>query len=465
MLNGSFGRGLASLASNPYILTAMATVATALASILSMAIAGALTLAFGGAAIGLGAFLLKDEPKVRKVWGKTISDLKVKFSEAAKPLIPALEEAARMVGRLGDKFAPHFRKAMEDTEPIFTQFIGRLEGGIAKFGKRAWKPLMDGFNVLLEALPIESILNDWGRAFGRIGKLVRDHSEEIAFSLQVVSRMLTFVLDAIVGISEGGIAAFRGVTVAIGWVVKAVGYLTRGFMEAVGLILTGAAKAFGWIPGIGGKLERSARNFKQWGRTASKKLDDVGNNIKDLGKKMDRANSRNKLKVNISQWQRQLERAKAKLRTVPRSKQAKVRAEISQLQRKIRQAKAAVASLHGKTVTVRTNYVSTLSKNHFYKVPLMRASGGFVGAAAGGGPRSNRVMVGEQGPEIVDLPPGSRVRSNPDTRRIMGQGRGGGGLIHLTVNLGNERLGDLMIDPLRKTIKRRGGNVQAVLGQ
>ncbi|MFI6662518.1 phage tail tape measure protein [Streptomyces sp. NPDC050523] len=46
-----------------------------------------------------------------------------------------------------------------------------------------------------------------------------------------------------------------------------------------------------------------------------------------------------------------------------------------------------------------------------------KAAGGIVGAAASGGLRSGLTMVGEQGFELLDLPAGSRVWSNPDSRR------------------------------------------------
>ncbi|HEV2778813.1 MAG TPA: hypothetical protein VGX25_05375 [Actinophytocola sp.] len=56
------------------------------------------------------------------------------------------------------------------------------------------------------------------------------------------------------------------------------------------------------------------------------------------------------------------------------------------------------------------------------------AHGGIVGAghAAEGGPRSNQVLVGERGPEIVDLAPGSTVHSSPDSERMMASWMGGG---------------------------------------
>ncbi|CAM5434853.1 hypothetical protein SGLAM104S_09027 [Streptomyces glaucescens] len=48
-----------------------------------------------------------------------------------------------------------------------------------------------------------------------------------------------------------------------------------------------------------------------------------------------------------------------------------------------------------------------------------KASGGIVGAAASGGLRSNLTWVGEQGPELLDLPAGSRVWSNPDSCHLL----------------------------------------------
>ena len=47
-------------------------------------------------------------------------------------------------------------------------------------------------------------------------------------------------------------------------------------------------------------------------------------------------------------------------------------------------------------------------------------SGGGKGGKASGGAASGRTLVGEQGPEVVDLPAGSFVHNNAQTRRMMG---------------------------------------------
>lgn len=94
-----------------------------------------------------------------------------------------------------------------------------------------------------------------------------------------------------------------------------------------------------------------------------------------------------------------------------------------------------------------------------------KAAGGPVGAAAMGGPRNNLTWVGEAGPELVNLAPGSSVRPHANS---MGDARGPSGYgapINLTVMIGGVELGGALIDPLRHTIKNQGGNVQIVLGQ
>lgn len=117
-----------------------------------------------------------------------------------------------------------------------------------------------------------------------------------------------------------------------------------------------------------------------------------------------------------------------------------------------------------------------------------KASGGIVGAAASGGLRGGLTWVGEQEPELLDLPVGSRVWSGPDSRRkaqapwmsmlntprrSSGARRAaapaGGGWegrpIVVHVMLDGKVVARQIVDPFRAEIAHRGGNVQRVLGQ
>lgn len=91
------------------------------------------------------------------------------------------------------------------------------------------------------------------------------------------------------------------------------------------------------------------------------------------------------------------------------------------------------------------------------------AHGGVIGHAATGGVRNGMTMVGEHGPELVNLAPGSHVRSNPDTERLLGQGGNGGGST-LVLKSSGRRVDDMLIEILREAIHQRGGDPVTVLG-
>lgn len=117
---------------------------------------------------------------------------------------------------------------------------------------------------------------------------------------------------------------------------------------------------------------------------------------------------------------------------------------------------SAISSIPGKVSSAVSGAVSSLNPSNWF------AHGGVVGAAVGG-PRSGLVMVGEQGPELVSLPSGSTVHSNPDTQRMMsGVGGGGGGRLQIEWVGGNAS--DEFFTWLRRNIRIKGGNVQTVLG-
>ncbi|MFD5814420.1 phage tail tape measure protein [Streptomyces sp. NPDC127038] len=114
-----------------------------------------------------------------------------------------------------------------------------------------------------------------------------------------------------------------------------------------------------------------------------------------------------------------------------------------------------------------------------------KASGGIVGAAATGGIRSGLTWVGEQGPELAELPVGSRVLSNPDSMRRLalaqapwasmlntprrapaaagGAPAGGDGApLVIQLRIGDKDFGELWVDTGRKQVRARGG-IEATL--
>ncbi|MFD5506995.1 hypothetical protein ACFWIB_04360 [Streptomyces sp. NPDC127051] len=164
---------------------------------------------------------------------------------------------------------------------------------------------------------------------------------------------------------------------------------------------------------------------------------------------------------NMDDLQAKLNAARAQLATVPDSRRAELRASIGDLEAKVNRARADLNSLDDRTVYIRTIYQKFTEAHPGGQA---QAHGGVIGAAAGG-PRSRMTLVGEQGPELVDLAPGSRVRSNSDSRRIA-EGMGGGGREPIIIEFrsSGNRADDFLLESLRRSVREKGGDVQIVIG-
>ncbi|HUM06361.1 MAG TPA: phage tail tape measure protein [Terriglobales bacterium] len=217
---------------------------------------------------------------------------------------------------------------------------------------------------------------------------------------------------------------------AVIYILKYYRMMINAALEFVDVWIHAAAKAFGWVPGLGDKLKAAANAVDGFKNTVNNKFDSMITKVKSFDDNVNKASKERKLQVNISQWTSNLDKAKASLKSVPDSRKAKVLADIKDLENKIAQAKAELASLRSKTVTVNVRTVTTSSgevARHGF------ASGGIRGAASGG-PRSGLTLVGEDGPELADLPTGTRIRPSGETRRMLtGEGQRQGPLPALKV--------------------------------
>lgn len=100
------------------------------------------------------------------------------------------------------------------------------------------------------------------------------------------------------------------------------------------------------------------------------------------------------------------------------------------------------------------------------------AHGGVIGAistAASGGLRNGFTMVGEHGPELVDLPAGTNVHTAGDSMRMLAaaaNGMGGGQPMVINLEIDGHRVAQATLDPMRRIVwQQYGGNVQAAYGQ
>ncbi|MDJ1131772.1 hypothetical protein [Streptomyces iconiensis] len=123
-----------------------------------------------------------------------------------------------------------------------------------------------------------------------------------------------------------------------------------------------------------------------------------------------------KLRGDIKDWTAKLEAAKRRLKSVPPGKKAKLRAEIGDLLAKVRRARAALAKVTDKSVTIRTNYVSSVKAR---KGATFAPGGSYWGRRAKGGP----IKRASGGP-IQGFPGGGLLRgpgtSTSDSIPVMG---------------------------------------------
>jgi hypothetical protein len=194
------------------------------------------------------------------------------------------------------------------------------------------------------------------------------------------------------------------------------------------------------------KLGFDGSAFAAFGKSANSAADELqgmGGKLKGAKKELDKFGKETKKKLLIAEFKADKKDLDAKIRTakrqlndkdLTRERKAELTAKIDRLLAAKRRAQAAINSLHGKSVPLGAYWTGSKAVARARAAighGLTKATGGNVGgSAATGGERGNQVLVGEEGPEIVDLPMGSHVNSNADSRRMAGGSRGGGGGVH-----------------------------------
>ncbi|WP_371624043.1 hypothetical protein OG245_15130 [Streptomyces sp. NBC_01116] len=277
---------------------------------------------------------------------------------AVNRLLPAL---GRLGGEAGRAFGPLFGELLQFSGKATSALMDGL-GFAIKWLSPVFKDLSFGVKSVTSILSIlaptvrdtaSAIFGSFMPAFGEVDKAVgplqrlsntiRDNKGAIQeFARQAGTAMIT-VAGAVIEHMPAALGIFRMVT--------------GGMVTAMGGVLHGAAKTFGWIPGIGDKLKKADRSFSSFKDSYISGLKSAEAKTREFAAGALPKLEQGKLKMNISNWTSQIETAKAKLKSLPPDKQAKVRAEISDLQRKIASARATLSSLHDKTVTVTTRHV------------------------------------------------------------------------------------------------------------
>ncbi|MGW2932965.1 hypothetical protein ACWDA7_14105 [Streptomyces sp. NPDC001156] len=348
------------------------------------------------------------------------------WSEAMGPFVQqTLKLFGDVAGTAFDLLASGLRKA----SPLLHDLAAGLHGLRMVFADMA--PTFKDLGATI----IEAFLPVGGGGKGPLASLA-DSINNNKIAIQEAARVFANVVIDMVRVGVNSLSIL----------VHAFHIMASGVIAALGAVLTAADNAWGWLPGIGGKIHAARQAFDGFAANFNSKLgaaDAAASAFAaSVGPKLDSG----QLKLNISNWTQQIATAKqqlsdknlppekrvqlraiiadleakihnakgqlaampdsrqskirgnladlqAKLKTaegrldhVPDSRRAAIRAEISDLERKIRAARGELASLHDKTVTVTINGRATgINPAQYYSQGPHKRNGGLIPRYASGG--------------------------------------------------------------------------------
>lgn len=466
ILSDGLGQGIMNgfKAAGPVGMVILAGIIAGSVTLLAAALSGLLITAFGLAFVGIGAVSAFHSEKVKKQWKTTTDSMKKDFAHVGDGLIPVLDHALEKLQKMSHDFAPILKKSLEETAPATQKFVDSFMNGFKKFGANAFQPIMDAWNVFAPAFGKiwEGFMSNLGKAVGKMADLVKEHPTEIAFAIGVLLELIVKVVDLVTWLTEMWVAGMQTMGDAVGGVLSVVEVFIQIVMEMFGGIIHAMAAFTENIPGMGDAFKKADKDFQTFKDSFIGKIDTMKNKAYGLDDALNKANRKRILEADISKLQVQLGRARDDLKHTTGTKAtAKVKADISNLTRQLALAQGKLAAMNGKTATA---YMVTVLRTRDERASkTFKATGGVVGAAATGGVRSNMTMVGEHGPELVNLPPGSHVRSNPDSNRIL-DGQGSSTQATLEIKSSGRRADDMLLELLREAIHQRGGDPVRVLG-
>lgn len=300
---------------------------------------------------------------------------------------PAFGELIRMSGALTAGAIRVLAGAFTLLSPVFNEFSSSL--AIVRIGLSAVAQIASNVATVV----INSLIPSLGGIAGvegpvqRLADFFRANQGAITELVRVASQGILSFVAIVVGNLPAVIATFRAMAEVI--------------LNSFSVIVSGAAAAFGWIPGIGPQIKAANASFQGF-RT------NVLNSLSAAEAATNRfANAAlprlrdNRLRLDITNWTRQIAIARNQLsdRNIPPSKRTTLLATISDLQRKVRQANAelnSVARNRTVTVTFRGVFAATSADRNANGVPdsiERRATGGLIRGSGTGTSDSNLILA------------------------------------------------------------------------
>lgn len=459
---GIFSRAFGTaVSSNPYIgagiSAAVLGAVAVIGPIAGSALAGGIIGGLGTGLVGLGLFFAAKNKEVVEKWDKTTDHMSKKLTEISQPFVPVLLTGIDRIKNVFDTvLAPSLAGVFEKAAPAVDGLFASIEDGLKDPAvAKAIKDIGDAFVAIAEALTPE----------------VADIISSLAVSIGDLATTVSDNPDLFVKIIEGIFNLVNAVIYALGYLYLFAGWfenhpnLANNLLIAFGLIMSAASAAVLVILGVKWAWDQITH------LTADADIDISG----FLGGVADAisAGARFAARVFVAALGAStgpLGRAISTAIGLGRGWASKVfravlNADWGGVASALRNAISQGRSWAGRVFTATFNVKKTVTSVFKSLIPGF-ASGGVRGAghAAEGGPRGGLTLVGEQGPELLNLPAGSSVTPNGRTQSKMAGVSSSGGdtfIFQFPNYVGSQN--DLM-RAIRKAVRGEGGNVQKVLG-
>lgn len=522
---GSAARSLGPVASSFGIGLAL-QIASVAGPLITAGIGGAVLAGAGLGVAGLGAVLVKENPRVKQAASQLGESVKTAFTEQAAGMVKPVVDSLGILERKGIEIAPIFGRMFATAAPSLTRFAEGLAGLVDE--------MLPGLEKAVDASGpaisrIASELPGLGDSIGDMLGSIADAAPGAAEGIGDLIDVMGFFIDTAGFVIESGSNSYRILkdlasldfgdirdtitgtkqvmrelktdTEEAGTAASTAAANIEGFNQAVrdqrrallgvenGLIgyeeAIDAATAAGKDnnDGIDAGNEKGRANRVILDQLAASTLAYAESIIKTTGDQDEATRVTERGRAEFIKSARAMGVSKSaatalatSLFGIPKKVEPKVELKGDRdAQTKIGRVKTELNRIDGivanPLVNIRFNGISRLNKverqlGGMEHGGIMGASGWEGPHAASGGLRSNMTLVGEGGPELVELPPGSQVTPAAQTRDKMSMSERGGPM-QLIISLApgaNQELATALVKTLRYEVRFSGKTPDAFFG-
>jgi cell wall-associated NlpC family hydrolase len=251
-------------------------------------------------------------------------------------VLPRLQDFASFVGAKVVPKVVELATALSKNKDFLVPFVAILAGGLIVFQAvslaiKAWSAAQAILNVVLSANPIGLVVIGIAalvagliyayKHSAKFREVLQGAFNGIRAAAQIFAPLVKAAIDIVIGVfslwwnyyakpilkgfgvaltTAWGLATKFGGVVAAGFnAIKeparaAIAFVIGKFLGFVGDILTGASKAFGWVPNLGPKLKAAATEFGKFRDNVNNKLAGITDQEITVTAKLNAANINNK---------------------------------------------------------------------------------------------------------------------------------------------------------------------------